>query len=90
MHELTHVKSTEDFTFRKVPYTDRNIPNGITETPALDPRSLSQLRDALIATTVALADALVADGDRQRLETLEALYWDTARALAQRGWRVGR
>jgi hypothetical protein len=53
----------------------------------VDPRSLTEMRDALIAITADLADALTAAGDRERLRTLFDLYWTTAEALKERGWR---
>lgn len=51
---------------------------------------LWQLRDNLVDLTIALADELAADGDRDRLETLAQLYDTTKNALRQRDLRVAR
>jgi hypothetical protein len=51
---------------------------------------LWQLRDNLIDVTVALADELVAGGDRDRLEALAQLYETTKTILRQRDLRAAR
>jgi hypothetical protein len=59
--------------------------HSVTETPSFDHLSSWQLRDQLIDLTVQLADALVVDGDADRLRALKDLYEVTASALRHRG-----
>jgi hypothetical protein len=48
------------------------------------------LRQNLIDLTIALADELAVEGDRDRLQALAALYQTTRDALRQRDLRLAR
>jgi hypothetical protein len=65
------------------------MPSSVAEVRP-DDLPLWQLRDNLIDLTVALADELAADGDRDRLEALSALYRTTQLALRERELRGRR
>ena len=61
--------------------------SSVAEPPHPGDLPLWQLRDNLIDLTVALADELAADGDRDRLEALATLYEQTRTALRRRARR---
>jgi hypothetical protein len=65
---------------------DRTLPENLSA----DTTPLWLLRQNLIDLTIALADELAVEGDRDRLQALAALYQTTRDALRQRDLRLAR